>query len=119
MSNRVLVKHYKNWGLDEKRVVGLAKKVLKEGGLDRSELSLLFCGRRRAKKLNMEYRQMAYVPQVLSFSLKPDRDKDGLRRLGDMVICNEKLRYEAVFLKSGIYRVLLDWLRHGMEALVD
>lgn len=114
-----MVKHYKNWGLDEKRVVSLAKKVLKEGGLDRAELSLLFCGRRRAKKLNMEYRQMGYVPQVLAFGLKFDRDRDGLRRLGDIVICNEKLKYEAVFLKSGIYRVLRDWLRHGMEALVD
>jgi probable rRNA maturation factor len=119
VSNRVLLKYNKNWSLDRERVLILAKKVLRENNLDGVELSLLFCGRIKAKKLNEHYRQMSYVPQVLSFPLKSEVERDGLRRLGDIVICNEKLKYETVFLKRGIYPVLLDWLRHGMEALRD
>ena len=119
MTNKILIKHNTNWGLDEKRVLDLVKKVLKENNIEGAELSLLFCGRMRAKKLNVEYRQMSYVPQVLSFPLKVEKDKDGFSRLGDMVICNQKLKYEAGFLKKELYEVLLDWLRHGMEALRD
>lgn len=119
MSNKVFVKHSKNWGLDEKRVIRLALKVLKDFGLDGVELSLLICGRVKAQKLNMKYRQMNYVPQVLSFGLDSDRDSDGLRRLGDVVICNEKLKYEVGFSGKKLEEVLEEWLKHGVEGLVD
>ena len=119
MSNRVFVKHSQNWGLDEKKVIRLALKVLKVFGFNEVELSLLFCGRTRAKKLNVKYRQMSYVPQVLSFGLNTDRDSDGLRRLGDVVICNEKLKYEVKFSGKKLEEVLEEWLRHGVEGLIN
>lgn len=119
MSNRVFVKHSKNWGLDEKKVSKIALKVLKDFGLDGVELSLLVCGRIKAKKLNMKYRQMSYVPQVLSFGLDFDKDGDGLKRLGDVVICNEKLKYEVGFSGKKLEVVLEEWLRHGVEGLIN
>ena len=119
MSNQVFIKHNRNWGLDEKKVFYLVRQVLQEYKMEKVELSLLFCGRQKAKRLNMEYRKMDYIPQVLSFPLKAGVDSDGLRRLGDIVICNEKLKYEADFLGKDIYLVLVDWLRHGMKALAD
>ncbi len=119
MSNRVFVKHSKGWGLDEEKVIRLALKVLTDADFDKVELSLLFCGRVKAKKLNVKYRQMDYVPQVLSFGLDSDRDSDGWRRLGDVVICNEKLKYEAKFLEKKVEEILGEWLKHGVEGLMD
>jgi len=118
VTNKVFIKHGKNWGLDEKKVMQLALKVLVDFGLKGVELSLLFCGRVRAKKLNMKYRQMSYVPQVLSFGLNSDRDGDGLMRLGDVVICNEKFKYEVKFSGKKTDEVLEEWLRHGVEGLI-
>jgi len=117
VSNVVLIKHGAGWGLDEKSVESVAFDILKKEGLTGVELSLFFVGRIRAKKLNMKYRKMDYVPQVLSFPLTGDRDGDGLRRLGDIVICNERLRFEVRAGNKDVYAVLTDWLEHGLEGL--
>lgn len=117
MRNKVLIKHGLAWGLDEKRVRGLTLSVLRKFGFDGVELSLFFATRNRARSLNMKYRKMDYVPQVLAFPVNTDRDGDGLMRLGDIVICNEKLRYESEHEKKGVYAVLGDWLEHGMRGL--
>jgi len=119
VNNSVFVKHSKNWGLDEKKVLSLSLKVLADFGFDGVELSLLFCGKVKARKLNMSYRQMSYVPQVLSFGLDSDRDSDGLIRLGDVVICNEKLKYEVKFSGKKLDEVLEEWLRHGVKGLIN
>ncbi len=118
MRNKVFIKHSKNWGLDEKKVEYLALKVLADFDLDGVELSILICGRVRARRLNVKYRQMSYVPQVLSFGLNTDRDSDGLMRLGDIVICNEKLKYEVKFSGKKLYEMVEEWLRHGVEGLI-
>lgn len=103
MSNVILIKHPKNWGLDEGVVRRLAKKVLRERGLGGVELSLAFVGRRKARDLNIRYRKMDYVPQVLAFPM----DKE---ILGDIVICTSKLKRERAD--------LAEWLRHGVKNLL-
>lgn len=116
MKNKILIKHNKNWGLDEARVRRLAEESLR--GKRGVELSLVFVGRKTAKELNCKYRNKSYVPQVLSFPMKTEPDEDGLRRVGDVVICNSKLKYEAKLLNKGIYQVLENWLEHGVKNLV-
>ena len=96
----------------------LAKKAMREAGQKEAELSLVFVGRKRAGDLNKKYRKMSYVPQVLSFPMKTERDKDGRIRIGDIVICTEKLKYEKFFLKKDLYEVLEGWLKHGTEGLL-
>jgi len=118
VANKVLISHNKNWGLDETKVLFLAQKALREAEQKETELSLLFVGRKRACDLNKKYRKMSYVPQVLSFPMKAEKDKDGRVRIGDMVICTEKLKYEKIFLKKDLYEVLESWLKHGMEGLL-
>lgn len=116
----ILIKHPKNWGLLDKVVEKYAIKALKHFGYDENEveLSVYFVGRDKAKKLNVDYRQKTYIPQVLGFPMSKEKDVDGMIRLGDIVICTQKLKYESVFLKKNIDKVLEEWMIHGVENLL-
>lgn len=117
----ILIKHNRNWGLQEEFVKELAKKALKHFGYDKwpYELSVFFVGRNKAKRLNQNYRNKDYIPQVLGFPMsRTEKDEDGIIRLGDIVICTQKLKYEAVFQKKSVEKVLEEWLVHGVENLM-
>jgi len=116
----ILIKHPKNWGLSEEKVTLFAIKALNNFGFDEKEveLSIYFVGQDKAKKLNIDYRHKSYIPQVLGFPMSKLADVDGMIRLGDIVICTKKLKYESRFLKKNIDVVLADWLVHGVENLV-
>ena len=117
--NLILINHNKNWGLDEKLVEKLSQKALKEKGYDEDvELSVYFVGRKKARDLNINYRQKDYYPQVLGFPMSTKKDADGKIRLGDIVICTQKLKYEVEFQKSDLDTVLYSWLVHGVENLL-
>ncbi len=119
MENIVLIKHPKNWGLDESLVLRLAKKALESKNYKNNiELSIFFVGRGKAKKLNQDYRQKDYIPQVLGFPMSKEVDADGMIRLGDIVICTQKLKYEVVFQNKTLEEVLYEWLVHGVENLM-
>jgi len=97
----------------------LSKEALEEKGFKQSvELSVVFVGRKKAKELNVNYRQKTYIPQVLGFPMSQSADEDGVTRLGDIVICTQKLKYEVVFQKSSLEKVLKYWLVHGVEDLL-
>jgi rRNA maturation RNase YbeY len=119
MDSVVLINHNKNWGLSEELVDRLAKKALREKGfLSGVELSVYFVGRKKARDLNIKYRQKDYYPQVLAFPMSKIKDVDGKIRLGDIVICTQKLKYEIEFQKSTLEGVLYEWLLHGVENLL-
>jgi len=119
MDNIVLIKHNKNWGLEEALVEKLAKKELINRGYGENvELSIYFLGRKKAKELNIKYRKMDYIPQVLGFPMSKEKDVDGVIHLGDIVICSEKLKYEVVFQKSSLEKILKDWIAHGIDNLL-
>ncbi len=118
-NSEILIKYPRNWGLSEVWVKKALGKGLAERGFGRNvEVSVIFVGQVRAKKLNQEYRQMNYIPQVLGFSMSKAKDADGMIRLGDIVICTQKLKYEAKILKKDIKDVLSDWLTHGLDNLL-
>ncbi|MEI8068091.1 MAG: rRNA maturation RNase YbeY, partial [Candidatus Shapirobacteria bacterium] len=103
----------------EELIRKLAKKALKEKGYKSDvELSIYFVGRKKAKDLNLNYRKMSYIPQVLGFPMSKEKDADGVIRLGDIVICTQKLKYEIEFQKSNLDTVLYSWLIHGVENLL-
>lgn len=117
--NLILINHNKNWGLNEALVEKLSQKALKEKGFESDvELSIYFVGRKKARDLNICYRQKDYIPQVLGFPMSTKKDVDGKIRLGDIVICSQKLKYEVEFQKSTLERVLYEWLVHGVENLL-
>lgn len=118
-SVEILIKHNKTWGLDEDRVKELALKALKSFGYDKdTELSIAFVGPKKAKELNQQYRQKDYIPQVLGFPMSKEKDVDGIYRLGDIVICTQKLHYEVRYLGMTLDEVLYAWLQHGVENLL-
>lgn len=116
----ILIKHPKNWGLSDKIVDELSVKALSFFGYQENEveLSIYFVGKAKAKKLNIDYRQKTYIPQVLGFPMSKIKDVDGLIHLGDIVICTQKLKYECVFQKKELKIVLEEWLVHGVENLL-
>lgn len=116
--NIVLLKHPKNWGLSEVKVLRSAKKALNEKKLNSVELSVIFVGRKKAKELNIKYRNKDYIPQVLGFPMSRETDSDGMIRLGDVVICTQKLKYEVIFQKKSFNEVLKEWMEHGVENLL-
>ncbi len=118
MSNQILLKYPKNWGLNRLEVIKIARKALIKRNLTNVELSILFVGSRRAKKLNILYRKKDYIPQVLGFPMSRQADEDGKIRLGDIVICTQKLKYEAIYSNKSISMILNEWLLHGVDNLL-
>ena len=119
LSVEILIKHNKSWGLNEPKVRELAIKALKSFGYDKdTELSIAFVGKKKAKELNQQYRQKDYIPQVLGFPMSKEKDVDGIYRLGDIVICTQKLHYEVKYLNMTLDEVLYAWIQHGVENLL-
>lgn len=119
VKNVILVRHPKNWGLDEAAVLRLSEEVLRSFGYGQGvELSIFFVGRKKAKEYNLRYRKKDYTPQVLGFPMSKIPDADGKVRLGDIVICTQKLKYEVDYQKSTMEKVLFEWLKHGVQNLL-
>jgi rRNA maturation RNase YbeY len=117
-NNHILLKHTVTWGLDEKLVLEKAEIALRKKNLKNVELSVIFVGRKKAKDLNIKYRGKSYIPQVLGFPMDKEVGVDGVIHLGDIVICTQKLKYEVIFQKSTLEKVLFDWLDHGVDNLL-
>lgn len=122
MKNIVLVSHGQKWSLNDSKIKKIALKCIVDRKFDfEAELSIIFVGTKRARDLNMKFRKMDYIPQVLGFPNSRKADKDGLVRLGDIVICTKKLKRE-VELKENrgkdIYRILESWIEHGVDNLL-
>ena len=96
----------------------ISEKVLEEMGFRNVELSVVFVDSLRAKNLNKKYRKMDYVPQVLGFPMSREIDKDGLVRLGDVVICVEELNKETEKYGKKRKEILREWIRHGIKNLL-
>jgi rRNA maturation RNase YbeY len=118
MKNAILIKHPRNWGLQDSLVIRAAEEALKKKKLNSVELSVIFVGRKKAKDLNIKYRNKSYIPQVLGFPMSRAADSDGMIRLGDVVICTQKLKYEAKFQKKNIGLILKEWMKHGVDNLM-
>jgi probable rRNA maturation factor len=119
MKNVILIKNPKNWGLDRGEVLKKATEALEFFGLKENiELSVIFVGQKKAKELNVQYRQKDYIPQVLGFPMSKMADADGYIRLGDVVICTQKLKYETRYFKKDRDEILGEWMRHGVENLL-
>jgi probable rRNA maturation factor len=87
---RVLVSNRQPLPVDEPGLVALARKVLAGEGLERSELSVSFVTVDEIAELHETYMDEEGPTDVLSFPLdEDDRDEDGVRLLGDVVVAPE------------------------------
>lgn len=118
MQDLILLTHNSGWGFSAKIVKQIAAEELrKQYSGENALLSIMFVGKTRAKKYNIDYRNMTYVPQVLGFPMGGQVDIDGFVRLGDILICSPLLKEEAIKYNRKMVDVLRDWLAHGVENL--
>jgi rRNA maturation RNase YbeY len=118
-NNLILIKTGARFSIDRNLILSCGEKTLKKYGYeDGVELSIRFVGVKKAKELNLKYRKMDYIPQVLGFPMSRDVDSDGYIRLGDIVICTKKLMREVDYQKSDLKTVLQSWIDHGLENLL-
>jgi probable rRNA maturation factor len=96
-----------------------SRKALRLLGLKRAELSLVFAGPRRTRSLNLKYRGVDAVTDVLSFPLYAGSENfppGGHFLLGDIVINPTRARLQAdergVPLRVEIRRLLVHGLLH-------
>lgn len=110
--------------IDRDRIRTYITTVLNKEALDGpANISVAFVGKRKAKQLNIDYRDKDYIPNVLSFPYQEDTQgfifpHDGQRYLGDMVIC-----YPIAVEQAGQQNILVDdWIdqlvTHSMEHLL-
>lgn len=114
----ILIKKDPRYPLNLKNIRLKAKEILKAFGLsDKTELSIIFVGKRKAKQLNEDYRKMDYVPEVLAFPMN-ERGPDGVLRLGDVMICFPLARDRAFRRERLVEEIVFELLEHGIGNLV-
>jgi len=94
--------------VDEEFLKGVAKKILKGENKKELNLSIVFVGESRIKKLNKEYRGKNRVTDVLSFG-------DGLN---EIVICLQEVKKNARKFNSNFKKELARVLIHGILHLL-
>jgi probable rRNA maturation factor len=95
-------------------------------GVKEVAFTMTLCGRAKIKKLNRDYRQKDYVTDVLSFpvheQLRPDKkSKEKILThvdLGDLVICKEKARSQAIEFEITYEQELVHLVTHGFLHLI-
>jgi len=93
-----------------------AKKALDILEYDRWELSVLFCGDKKIKKLNRQYRNKNEATDILSFNLGETVKNRGKETFlaGDIVISLDTLRKNAKYFKISFDEELRRLLIHGI-----
>jgi|GEM_PF-599301 len=121
MQDLILIRHNSGWGLSMKIVREMTQEAIrKQYKGEKVMVSILFCGKTVAKKYNIDYRNMDYIPQVLGFPMDSDNkvSEDGYIRMGDILICSPLLKEEAILQNRKMIDVLSDWLDHGISNLL-
>jgi len=115
---KVLIKKDPRYPLDLKAIRQKSIEILKSHKLsEKTELSILFVGKRKAKKFNEDYRKMDYIPEVLAFPMH-EFGLDGVLRLGDVLICFPLAREYARKRNKMVQEVIDELLIHGIKNLV-
>lgn len=115
---KIDIKKDPRYPIDIKKVRQIAKEILKESDVSGDvELSLNFVGKRKAKKLNQQYRNKDYIPGVLSFPMQ-EQSPDGKLQLGDVMVCYPEARAEARKRERLVIEIIREWLEHGIDNLL-
>lgn len=123
----ILIKSESRFPIDRKRIRNLAERVLHQNGIvSDSEVSLIFVGERKMKRLNRDYRQINQTTSVLAFSQLEKKGSerfimppDGILRLGDVVICYPEAQKLANKEKVLVDDEIDGLLEHGLLNLIQ
>ena len=116
---RILIKKDPRYPLDVKEIRQIVKDILKKYDLaEKVELSINFVGKRKAKGLNKDYRNMDYIPKVLAFPMD-EETPEGTNLIGDVVVCFPLARKEARQRKRMVREIIEELLEHGIDNLIS
>jgi len=115
---RISIKKDPRYRINTKKVRLTVKNILKDYRLDGDvEMGIVFVGKRKAKDLNIRYRKMDYIPEVLAFPSEGEKTPEGFRFLGDIVLCYPSLREKAIAENQMVDEATEELLRHGIKNL--
>ena len=102
---------YKDWELDEKKYLDIAKKIIKFyldtipstclDGFEFNKVSfdIVYCDSTKTHEINKEYRNKDYPADIITFAIFADSDEkfvfDGEINLGEIIIALDKVSDEA------------------------
>jgi probable rRNA maturation factor len=92
---------------------------LADQGLDDAEVSLAFIGQRKMRHLNLDFRQLDKISDVLTFPQKEGRTPEGILILGDIVVCYPCAQKEAIIYQESIDEAIWDFVEHGLNRLME
>jgi len=87
-------------------------------GLQDSEISIAFVGRRKIRQLNEKWRDLEEETTVLTFGLEEPRDSSGILRIGDIVISYPAARDLAQDENTLVQQAIDKLLIHGLTNLL-
>lgn len=113
----VIINKLKKNPVPLKRIKGLLEQLSRRYQVPRAEVVLTFVGRRAIRSLNQKYRHKDRPTDVLSFPLK-ERGPDGKFYLGDIIICPEVARKQAIKQGHSLLREIEILTIHGFLHLL-
>lgn len=88
----VLISSESRYPISRPKIKKTVETYIATLGMDDIEISVAVVGSRKIKELNKKWRNLDEVTTVLSFSLEEPRDKEGILRMGDIVISYPEAR---------------------------
>lgn len=94
--------------------------VCKDEKLENGEFNVIIVDKKKIQELNKEYRNIDKVTDVISFALEDDEivKLDDYRMLGDIYICIERAREQAIEYGHSFKRELSFLAIHGLLHLL-
>ena len=118
MAEKVIVDNnlYHNYDYLEKVI----NETLKEEGVSNAVLSMIFVTLEEIHKLNKTYRGIDRPTDVISFALEDSNDfeVEGIRVLGDIYVCIDKMKEQALEYGHSETRELSFLVCHGLLHLL-
>lgn len=105
---------------DYKYLKKVLKHTLKKLNVQNAEFNIIFVTEKKIQEINKEYRNVDKVTDVISFALEDNMDikYDNLRLLGDIYVCIDRMKEQALLYEHSEKRELSFLCVHGLLHLL-
>jgi len=118
LSHSVLISSESRYPIRRQRITKIISDFFAEAHLVDAEVSVAVVGSRKARELNMKWRNLDEPTTVLTFGLDEPRGSDGLLRLGDIIICYPLARIIAQEDDLLVDQAINKLIVHGLNNLI-
>lgn len=116
--NTVLISSASRYPINRPQIKKTVLQFLDDSSLEEAEISVAFVGRRKIRQLNKDWRKFDEETVVLTFSLEEPRDKEGILRIGDIVISYPEAQEIAIEENLTMNQAIDQLLVHGLKNLL-